>query len=882
MNNRADIVAAIQKASSFQEQVDLVSALDEFDKRQANNIKQSRSIDLADAVINSTMSPVRTFVPHTAATEWLGDEDGATDYYKPIMAEAALWYGRVSPEVKGDFSEFAEQARGIARRTAGVYGTDAPAAASAFIDYVSFLHRREAASGLDQIDQTTAPDGVTYQPTEIPADVFDTFDGPVHPINEEAVAQEGTYNNPLLDEIAQAGAGQGQPEWGGSVALGYLYNMDEFNQREAASGLQQIDQTTGPDGVTYDPTPLPAEVAFPWVIDSLDEEDGQDVRRTASCAACDDSRKTKGGNGYCDKHLNERDEREKRLSTYPMDPDVKKKITGSRKTADMYGNSDAPHAVAQPDVANSPATTPQPQQGGSYTAGFAAGMADAINGDAATYADGSSGVPFSAGYVAGFSAGMKQISSGQPQSVPGSMGGDNGHSATAGWNPLRRKQAPAPSTDSETEPGGWKNDVRLAPPGSKPTPKLTDKEKKERDDLVDQGDPWFGDDPTGKAREVSERNSAHEREIRSTNPNPLNYPLERQLKDRDEALSQGRKDGRPEGYEPGKPGAHHFTEENQKAEFARQDKHRSDNWLLTDEEYDAKFKPKPGSDQWAKKPWDDTDISQPHELREPRKKSKSIWDDDDAEIKPTSSIGDYEKEEEKPDELDYPNGNRNELNYPKGNRKNPGVGSAKDLPPAPSPISYVSSLFTDASARNIKDFRKAYKFASTWNASKPLVKKGSAEFEAGLYAGISDNAAAQASWISAHAMQAAKYPEFSKRIELHSTFSQKVAKVEGIKVSGAYLAATSTDLNTTDKSTSPSPIGETPLNGIGQEPTGADGASPSAPGGPAPYNGAAPYGQPVVNAVLPTEPTATEQLTHPDRTLAFRKRVQAGLEFFNN
>lgn len=270
MNTRADIVAAISKASSLQEQITLVEALDDFDRKQAQAHRDARSIDLADAVITPTMTPVRAFVPHTAATDWLGSDEERAEYHQPIMAEAALWYGRVSPEVKADVAEFGEQAQGMARRTAGVYGADASAAEADFLSYVGFLYRREAASGLDQIDQTVAPDGVTNKPTPVPPEVFDTFEDPIHPINQAVVGTETSERNPLLQEIEQAGGGQSQGEvqdfHQGSVALGYLYNMEDFLKAQAASGLDQIEQTTAPDGVTERPTPLPGDVAFPWLL----------------------------------------------------------------------------------------------------------------------------------------------------------------------------------------------------------------------------------------------------------------------------------------------------------------------------------------------------------------------------------------------------------------------------------------------------------------------------------------------------------------------------------------------------------------------------------------------------------------------------------------
>ena len=766
-NSRAEIMASLQKASSLTEQMALVSELEAFDARQASNVAQSRSLDLAGAIVEQTLSPVRTHEFHTASTDWLSLDSDNNDagYHQAVMAKAALWFGKVSPEVKADRAEFVEQAQGIARRTASAYGVYAPAAQEAFLSYVAFLNR-EAASGLDQVDQTTAPDGVTYKPTEYPAATFPTFEDAVHPINEQAVAQEGTYNNPLLSEIDQLGQGQGQAEWppvpgGGaagvtSVAISHAYNLDEFKQREAASTLDQITQTTAPDGVTYAPTPLPGEVAYPWILGGpvVDPEaDDQDFTQAAP-AAIDKAvaaRRTAGDNDMTfnysyGRHLDEnggahndgkctppcqhygyhritahhgkdplpvgeihwaeessdwaspgevenirvnrdlhnsglanrlfnaataawrdgRAEHRPYLPSSTFNPSLfeeeglepkhfpkaneleqvfgedssnegfpefhqRRGTTASRKTADMFGNSDMPHAVPQPGVANSPATTPQPQQGGSYMAGFAAGMADGVSGDAATYADNSAGLPFGQGYVEGYTKGFAQLKQTRnPKDVPRSAGGDSGQ----------------------------------------------------------------------------------------------------------EFLS--------------------------------------------------------------------------------------------------------------------------------------GTAARK-----------TSSLFTPEDASKNNEFRKAYKFASKWDANKPLVRTGSAEFEAGLYAGISDNIGSQDAWVAKHGKQATKYPEFSKRIALHKDFSLKVIADQGGIMKGAYLrveSATSTDLDTLAPGSSPSEAGETPINGPGRPGPLAGGMDPAAPAGAAPYNGAEPFGQGVVPGGISTATPATNQLSDPRRLAAFRQRVQSSLK----
>lgn len=214
----------------------------------------------------------------------------------------------------------------------------------------------------------------------------------------------------------------------------------------------------------------------------------------------------------------------------------------------------------------------------------------------------------------------------------------------------------------------------------------------------------------------------------------------------------------------------------------------------------------------------------------------------------------------------------------------------------------VSASFTSRVEQADPEFAKGYKYAAKWRPGTPLVTTGSASFEAGLYAGISDNAGAQGDWVRLHRESARRYskPEFLKRLSLHRSFTKKASRsLEGMKVVGHYLqaeqpvektAATSDDLDTMGPNTSPSPTGQTPINGPGQPGPLAGGTDPAAAGGPSPYNGAPPYGTPAVPNATQAHGTPTAISTTPGsavdqaamehlspQTLAFRKTVQASL-----
>lgn len=261
MRTESQLIQQIQRAGSLAEQASLIAELDALKASQRTASRRDGEIDLASTMVQASQTPVLVHTMHTAATDWLDDVQMSTEAdvrtaTNAMAAEASLWFTRTSADVKADHEEFGEQARGMARRLAGKYGEQAPAAAQAFLDYAAFLHRREAASGLDQVQQITAPDGVTQRRTPLNEEVFDTFNQPVDSMNVGIDEMQTTENAPLLNEIMQNGNGMGQPEvMGGhsdtqpiqpmgslvdapSLASGYLYNLDDF-RRSASDHTQK-------------------------------------------------------------------------------------------------------------------------------------------------------------------------------------------------------------------------------------------------------------------------------------------------------------------------------------------------------------------------------------------------------------------------------------------------------------------------------------------------------------------------------------------------------------------------------------------------------------------------------------------------------------------
>ena len=182
-------------------------------------------------------------------------------------------------------------------------------------------------------------------------------------------------------------------------------------------------------------------------------------------------------------------------------------------------------------------------------------------------------------------------------------------------------------------------------------------------------------------------------------------------------------------------------------------------------------------------------------------------------------------------------------------------------------VARASLSFAPAGLFGDGEFSKGYLFASKWRQGARLVSQGSAAFEAGLYAGMTDaRPSVQRAWLSAHASGAGSHPALARRIALHRSFTSKHARRLGLRAEGAYVraAGTSTDLITDGPGASPDPMGATPLNGPGTPPPMGGRGDASAPGGAPPYQGAPPLpGGPVVPDDVMGKPQQAAQPSGP-------------------
>jgi hypothetical protein len=249
------------------------------------------------------------------------------------------------------------------------------------------------------------------------------------------------------------------------------------------------------------------------------------------------------------------------------------------------------------------------------------------------------------------------------------------------------------------------------------------------------------------------------------------------------------------------------------------------------------------------------------------------------------------------------------------------LGQGGNVPQTHSDISplsgtaKISDRFVKSASRDNADFAKGYGFASHWEAGKPLVTLGSAEFESGVFAGLIDHPTHQEAWVQAHQRQGVRDKRFTRRITTYARYMDHLAakgivleasdscgcdggnckcsckgkscSCKGCTCHKSKTAATSTDLDTMDPSTSPSATGATPINGPGQPGPLAGQQDAAAPGGAAPQNGAPPFGTPVVPTGLPQSKPGSGYVNDiaggpadgnvNQAAIAFRRKVQASL-----
>lgn len=317
--DRAEIQRQIMRAASFQEKLAWVDRLDAYDREQALRSEAAQGHVHVQNDIAERMAPANLYQLHTASTDWLGDVDTTpSDWHQRVVAEAAVWYAGRPDFVRADREELGIQAQGKANQVAGQYGLHRTAAYRTFMDYVSFLTRTaesenddgpggegsspssgssstESGSGsaASGANSTTTPAASTpgSTSTATPPSATSTSTPPVvanvHRFAESENDDGGGAEGSGGGSESSSGSGSASSGANGSTsttpAAGGTNGGSSSSttstpptpsgsststpppvtahwRYEAASGLDQIQQVTAPDGVTQKSTPLPAEV----------------------------------------------------------------------------------------------------------------------------------------------------------------------------------------------------------------------------------------------------------------------------------------------------------------------------------------------------------------------------------------------------------------------------------------------------------------------------------------------------------------------------------------------------------------------------------------------------------------------------------------------
>jgi hypothetical protein len=807
MTTRQDLIQALATAGSLADQIKLAAELDTLDHGRTAAVRAERSLDWADTTVKETLAPRIAFERESAATDWLLDMEPVVPDRNAVIAEAAQWYGRVHEAVKADQDEFAEQAKGMAFKVAA----GSMSSAQEFVDYITFLYNRHlAASGLPQVQQLV-DSFEKPAPTPLPQDVFDTFQPPIHPINQGV---DGTQQNSLAPGAEMAmgennGSPMGDPshhDWAGV----------NVPQNGPNVGVEDGSAVTAPSHAG--PTGTPSE---------HDEGDEEQDYRTASLYG-----PPTVAIGYTGLTLN----------------DFMDDVSGSRRPfADApAGRGVNTTARFDPDHDGDNDATPQGDTDHDYWT---------ADGQRIRH-EGASGLPQ-----------VQQVEDSFENPAPTSLPTEVMFPLEQEWPEMTSAQflqqggqdtgsSHRPHTGQHKTADQWHGgDIVPAVPGGETpvgnTPATTDQKSQGgyemgfsegQRDARSGGRPTFSDNSSAISPYVKGYSEGFASVAPSQGPQDVPYSMGG---DSGQAINAAEVAARTE-----KPLQNQRPElslaASTKTGITEEQRHHAE------EEGDTL----PGTDKFP--------IRNKQDLANAKH-------DIGRTSEPHDKVVDYINR--KADELDEPH-----------------VGEGKGDEGTKKAAFKVSASLLTKDITGDHAFAKGYKIASRWDDSRGLPPIGDTGFEAGLYAGISDNPEAQWAWTFKH--QAMKLQE---RLEAHGQVTRAFKETHpDAVIDGFYVqAATSSDLDTMAPTSEPDPMGSTPLVGPGTTPPLRDApGTPAAAGGPSPYNGAEPMGAPVVDdPLLTTQAPPQQQMETPvapnmsgdssllrgnPATLAFRKQVQAG------
>lgn len=138
----ADLLGQAGRAETLEQQRALVAQAETLRTAQLAEHDALAAFHPEAAKIRDTLVPGRVHERTTEATDWLLDLERTSslqDATQEMLAQASLWFGRVTDEVKAYEDEYSEQARNLGHRIASVYGDHAEAAERVFLDETARL-----------------------------------------------------------------------------------------------------------------------------------------------------------------------------------------------------------------------------------------------------------------------------------------------------------------------------------------------------------------------------------------------------------------------------------------------------------------------------------------------------------------------------------------------------------------------------------------------------------------------------------------------------------------------------------------------------------------------------------------------------------------------
>lgn len=836
---RRGLLARLAASNNFGERMQLVADLEKLDAQIKSSMQRDRDLDWANTQIQPRKEALRVHDMHSTESDWLDSVTASSTHSShEIYAEGAMWYDSLDRDVRADAEEFLIQAQGHARRVASVL-ENSDAAEAEFMDYVAFLNREVlAASGLDQIGQEyDAKD--EYAPTQLPTEVFDNF---APEVNETATTQpRGSDQSPNMLPGGESGGEQGRPS---------RHDTSDIKLNDAPHDNYPHTKTSSED-------------------DSLDFS-----RIHLPSVSAADSKGTSWWKNFRD-----------RMKSRPKGKHRMEKGDSATKSAP---SETKPQAPSQPSR-----KAPEPQENRS--------------------------------------PGKHRKAEDQPSRGQ--------HAGEQSYKPKHRKgtEPPKPGKRRKEDSGGGGGkpqtinhstpDRKPSGGGGKKADPLNDPNHKVKNTSTPTHDKVRKDKATDDhiRRELDRRQKGESNTVR-------------EIKNPGDRKNMTQKTHKPSFQAPGEKKTSLFSFADLNPTEAASGLDQIQQTVNVHDEQDARPMPDevafPMREDWKETSTEDLNI-----LTNERKamlemaqklaaqaedliKQADMWGNSDT---PRPTPGPHVENsphttpnegKDKSYESGYDQGARDKMvndaptfsdassgapeyvrGYSKGYSEEEGPTRPKNVPSSLGgdndqalnsdrierkrelPLSMggfkASASFVDHAALDSSDFRKGYAYARKWTPNVPLVSIGSREFEAGVYAGMTDNPDHQGVFVTSNLDHEQLYP----RVEAHRDFTAQLwSDDDQITVKGSYVqAATTTDRDFNSPTVSPDPWGATPQQGPGTPPPHEGLEDPARPGGPAPYNGVEPFGQPVVSnpVVGPTKEEANP------RFAMFAQNLRNNLERFS-